>query len=47
VKYFRVLPEPMTVENGVLTASLKVKRRVVDEKYAELIEDMYRSASAA
>ncbi|MEQ1503508.1 MAG: long-chain fatty acid--CoA ligase [Myxococcota bacterium] len=47
VKYFRVLPEPMTIENGILTASLKVKRRVVEERYASLIEDMYRSASAA
>ncbi len=42
VKYFRVLPEPMSVENGVLTASLKVKRRVVEERYRGQIEEMYR-----
>ncbi len=41
IKYFKVLPEPMTVENGILTASLKVKRKVVSERYADLIEDMY------
>ena len=41
VKYFRLLPEPMTVENGILTASLKVKRRVVEERYADLIDEMY------
>ncbi|MEN0066629.1 MAG: AMP-binding protein, partial [Myxococcota bacterium] len=44
IKYFRLLDEPMTVENGILTASLKVKRRVVEDRYAELIEDMYKSA---
>jgi len=47
VKYFRTVPEPFTVENGVLTASLKVKRRVVEERYAELIEDMYKGAASA
>lgn len=47
VKYFRVLPEPMTVENGVLTASLKVKRKVVDDKYARQIEEMYQGREAS
>jgi long-chain acyl-CoA synthetase len=41
VKKFRVLPSPMTVDGGELTASLKVKRKVVSEKYAPLIEAMY------
>jgi long-chain acyl-CoA synthetase len=44
VKYFRVLPEPMSVENGVLTASLKVKRRIVEERYRGQIDEMYRGA---
>ncbi len=43
IKYFRILDEPMTVENGILTASLKVKRRVVAERYADLIDEMYAS----
>jgi long-chain acyl-CoA synthetase len=46
IKYFRILPEPMTVENGILTASLKVKRKVVEERYAALIDEMYSSAAA-
>jgi long-chain acyl-CoA synthetase len=41
VKAFRVLPGPLTVEGGALTASLKVKRKVVEERYADLISQMY------
>ncbi|MBK6689205.1 MAG: hypothetical protein IPG45_32360 [Deltaproteobacteria bacterium] len=41
VKYFEVLPTPLTVDGGELTASLKVKRKVVSSKYAALIEAMY------
>ena len=41
IKYFEVVPTPMTVEGGELTASLKVKRKVVTTKYAHLIEAMY------
>lgn len=44
IKYWRMLPEPMTVDNGLLTASLKVKRKIVEERYADLIDDMYKSA---
>jgi long-chain acyl-CoA synthetase len=47
VKYFRTVTVPFSVENGVLTASLKVKRRVVEERYADLIEEMYAGAAAA
>lgn len=47
VKYFRLLDEPMTVENGILTASLKVKRRVVEERFAQLIEEMYQTRQIA
>ncbi|MBK8264967.1 MAG: long-chain fatty acid--CoA ligase [Nannocystis sp.] len=42
IKYFEVLPGPMTVDGGELTASLKVKRKVVATKYAALIEGMYQ-----
>ena len=40
VKYF-TLVEPMTTESGLLTASLKVKRKVVLERYAAEIDAMY------
>ena len=41
IKRFTLLPEPFTVENGELTNTLKVRRRVVLEHYAEHIERMY------
>ncbi len=46
IKYFRLV-EPMTVEGGLLTASLKVKRSVVLERYADVIEEMYASGKKA
>jgi long-chain acyl-CoA synthetase len=47
IKYFRVLPGPMTVDGGELTASLKVKRKVVSSKYAPAIDEMYAAARDA
>lgn len=41
VKKFTVLPHDFTEESGELTATLKVKRHVVNEHYAEQIEAMY------
>jgi long-chain acyl-CoA synthetase len=41
IKQFRVLPEPLTVEGGALTPTMKVKRRVVADAYADVIEEMY------
>ncbi|MGH7858099.1 MAG: AMP-dependent synthetase/ligase, partial [Candidatus Binatia bacterium] len=42
IKYFRIVPHDFSQETGELTPSLKVKRKVVSQKYAELIEEMYR-----
>jgi len=41
IKYFRLLPQDFTEESGELTPTLKVKRRVVQERYRELIDTMY------
>src|SRR5262249_25051890 len=41
VKYLRILPGDFSPESGELTPSLKVKRKVVAERYATAIESMY------
>jgi long-chain acyl-CoA synthetase len=42
IKYVRILPGEFSPETGELTPSLKVKRKVVGERYREVIESMYR-----
>lgn len=44
VKYFKLLPEPFTMENGEMTNTLKVKRNVVCQHYAADIDKMYADA---
>lgn len=41
VRKFALLDKPFTIETGEITPSLKIKRKVVEEKYGELIEKMY------
>ena len=42
VKKFAILPADFTVENGLLTPTLKVKRRVITDKHRELLDSLYR-----
>ncbi len=42
LKSFRLLAQDLTEEAGELTPTLKVRRRVVQERYRDLIETMYR-----
>jgi long-chain acyl-CoA synthetase len=42
IKYYRIVPHDFSQETGELTPSLKVKRKFVSQKYASLIEEMYR-----
>ncbi len=42
VKRFAVLPDDFTQDGGELTPTLKVKRRDVRAKYADLLESLYR-----
>ena len=46
IKRFILLPEGFSIENGELTNTLKIKRRVVNEHYAEQIDKMYADAEA-
>lgn len=41
VKKFELTPEEWTVEAGHLTPTLKLKRRIIKEKYRELYDRMY------
>lgn len=41
IKNFAILARDFTIESGELTPSLKVKRKVVDHNYKELIERLY------
>ena len=41
VRKFALLDKPFTIETGEITPSLKIKRKVVEEKYNYLIEKMY------
>jgi long-chain acyl-CoA synthetase len=43
IKDFRILEHDLTVESGELTPSLKLKRRVVEQRYKAVIDDMYAS----
>lgn len=43
IKRFTLLPEPFRIETGELTNTLKLRRKVILERYAGLIEEMYRS----
>jgi long-chain acyl-CoA synthetase len=41
IKRFALLPEDFTFDNGSLTFTLKLKRRVVEQQYADVIESLY------
>lgn len=41
VKKFYVLTEPLSIDNGMLTNSLKTKRLVVEKCYEDAIRDLY------
>ena len=44
IKRFALLPNELTMESGELTPTLKVKRRVIDEKYRDVIDRIYSGA---
>lgn len=38
---FRLLLEPFTIDNGLLTQTLKIRRNVVAERYQGMINEMF------
>ena len=47
VKQFRIVPSELGATDEAMTPTLKIKRRVLADRYADLIEDMYRQAAPA
>ena len=41
IRTFKLIPDLFTIENDELTPTLKIKRKVVEKKYADLIVQMY------
>jgi long-chain acyl-CoA synthetase len=41
VRAFRILSEPFTIENGLLTANGKLKRDIIAQRFNEEIESIY------
>src|SRR5207253_7600240 len=41
IKKFKVLPAQFSIESGELTPTLKLKRKVVAEKYAREIDELF------
>jgi long-chain acyl-CoA synthetase len=42
VRRFALLDKPFTIESGELTPTLKLKRKVIEERYRDLIEGFYK-----
>jgi len=46
IKKIRLLPREFSIESGELTPTMKVKRRVVEQNWADAIEELYKELPA-
>jgi long-chain acyl-CoA synthetase len=44
IRAFALLPQDLTIEDGSITPTLKVKRRILQDRYQTLIDAMYEAA---
>jgi long-chain acyl-CoA synthetase len=47
IKRFRLLPKELDHEDGELTATQKVKRVAIEDRFADLVTDLYRAKASA
>ena len=47
LKKFRVIPEELSSANGTLTASMKIRRRAIEEHFKREIDEMYAEGEVA
>lgn len=47
VKRFRLVAEEWSQESGELTPSMKLKRRVINQRYAAAIDELYADEATA
>ena len=45
IRDFRLVLEPFSIENGMMTPTMKLKRRVIEKQYADRIEEMYANVT--
>ncbi|MGH7331078.1 MAG: hypothetical protein ACREJX_22240, partial [Polyangiaceae bacterium] len=43
IRQVAILPRDLTIEAGELSPTLKVRRRIVEQRYAELIDGLYQA----
>jgi long-chain acyl-CoA synthetase len=41
IKKFAILPEPLAVETGELTPTMKIRKKIVQEKYMDILDSFY------
>jgi long-chain acyl-CoA synthetase len=47
IKRLAVLPDEWTIDTGEITASMKLKRRVIEKKYASEIAEFYKDEATS
>ncbi len=46
LKRVMLVPDEFTIDNGALTPTMKLRRRVIEERYKKQIDDLYARAEA-
>ncbi|HNU92257.1 MAG TPA: long-chain fatty acid--CoA ligase, partial [Spirochaetota bacterium] len=45
IKRFTLMATPFSQENGEITPTMKIKRKVIEKKYGDIIDAMYRGGA--